>query len=249
MVDNHRSKEPGPSGWRKIANAVGELGIRWVWRRDHRRGGSVANAAGIRHSGARLGATGRAGELHTFPGMKMSLRPTGRAGVTLIELLIVITMIGILTGIMASKLDWKRYEVESMGRGVLADIALAQRTAVSLQNDVRVTVLSPTRIQFHEDGDNDGGIDAGERVTYRVLEPGYAFGQGSTPGVPAPADGTELTAVVFRRDGTANRNGTFYIAFGATGSACKYCRAVAVQRSTGRVTLYSLATGSWKRLN
>lgn len=174
-----------------------------------------------------------------------------RLGFSLIEMLIVIIMIGILAGIAASRLDWNKYRADSIARGVLAAVSTAQRTAVSLQNDVRITTLSGDRLRIHEDTDNDGTIDGGERVTYATLEYNYRLGKGSVSNVPAPADPTDLSTVtlVFRRDGTASRSGTFYIRAGSTDTACKYCRAVSVARATGRTVYYSRATGAWVRGN
>lgn len=175
---------------------------------------------------------------------------SARAGLTLIEMLIVIIMIGILSGIAASRLDWTRYRADSVARGVLAELSRAQRTAVSLQNDLRVTVTGNV-MQFHEDTDNDGTRDGSERVTSLPLEYGFKLGKGSLADVPSPADPTDLgsVTVVFRRDGTASRAGTYYITAPQDDAACKYCRAIAIARATGRTVWYSQATGTWVRGN
>jgi prepilin-type N-terminal cleavage/methylation domain-containing protein len=177
----------------------------------------------------------------------------GRLGITLIEMLVVIVLIGILAGISASRLDWSRYRADSIGRGLMAGLSAAQRTAVSLQNDVRIIPLGTDRLQVHEDTDNDGSIDGGERITMLTLDHGYRFGKGSMSNTPSPEDPTDLfgVTVIFRRDGTASRSGTYYIAspIPADASTCKYCRAVAVARATGRTVSYSYATGAWVRAN
>jgi prepilin-type N-terminal cleavage/methylation domain-containing protein len=169
-------------------------------------------------------------------------------GVTLIEMLVVVVMIGILAGIVASKLDWGRYRADSEIRGLLAAMSQAQRTAVSLQTDVRVTVTDGgARLQVHEDANNNASLDTGERVTYFALDHGYRIGQRSMTALPAPAEPGELTALVFRRDGTASRSGSLYLSPPATGASCKYCRAVSIQRATGRTVFWSHATGAWVR--
>lgn len=171
-----------------------------------------------------------------------------RRGITLIEMLVVVIMIGILAGIMASKLDWGRYRADSVARGLLAALSQAQRTAVSLQTDVRVTVdPGGARVQIHEDANNNAALDAGERVTFSVLGDDYLVGKGSMSGLPAPAEPGELNALLFRRDGTASRSGALYLRPTNAGTACKYCRAVSVQRATGRTVAWSHATGSWVR--
>ncbi|MDZ4258542.1 MAG: type II secretion system protein [Gemmatimonadales bacterium] len=175
--------------------------------------------------------------------------PDRRLGVTLIEMLMVVVVIGILSGMAASRLDWVRYRADSISRGVMAELSQAHRLSVSLQINVRVTAVGGTRLTIHEDANNDGTINNGERVMTHVLDHGFRLLQGTAPAVPVPDDPTELTALVFHRDGSASRGGTFYIASPATDPTCRYCRAVSVSRGTGRVVWYTLATGTWRRGN
>lgn len=175
--------------------------------------------------------------------------PGARRGVTLLEMMIVLVMVGILSSIAASRLDWTKYRADSVARGVLAELANAQRLAVSLQANVRVTIPDNTRMQIHEDLDDDGGVDSGERVRNIPLDNAFTYSKGTAGDTPTPADPTALTTLVFRRDGSANRSGTFYLAGPGSDPACKHCRAIAVTRTTGRVVLYSYATGAWVRAN
>lgn len=175
--------------------------------------------------------------------------PRGTRGLTMIELLTVITFIGILAAMGISKLDWTQYRAGSMGRGVGAALSVAQRTAVSLQADVRVSVADSSRLQIHEDADNDGAVDTGERVTFHGLDHGFKIGIGSAPVIPSPVDGTQLTSFVFKRDGSSSRAGTIYIVSPKSDPTCHYCRASTIARATGRVTSYSYATGAWIRSN
>ncbi len=172
-----------------------------------------------------------------------------RRGVTLIELLIVIVLIGILSGIAASRLDWTRYRADAVSRGVMADLALAQRRSVSLQENVRIIIPDSARMQVHEDANDDNAVESGERVVTYPLDHNFIFAKGSAPDLSLAEDPTALTSLTFRRDGSANRSGTFYISGPGYDPNCKHCRAVAVSRATGRVTWYSYATGSWLRAN
>lgn len=172
-----------------------------------------------------------------------------RRGFSLFELLIAIVMIGILTGMAISRLDYIRYRADSVARGLAAEMGGAQRLAVSLQENVWVTALDSARVQIHEDADNDGAIDSGERVRMIQLADGFSFGQGSAPDVPSPSDPAAVTQIVFRRDGTSNRSGTFYLKGPGGDTACHHCRAIAVSRATGRLVSFSYATETWKRAN
>lgn len=174
---------------------------------------------------------------------------SGRHGVTLIELLIVIVMIGILSGIAASRLDWQRYRTDAIAREVITEVSKAQRLAVTLQANVRFVVIDPQRIQIHEDVDNNGAVGSGERVRTVVLDEPARLAKGSTADVPGPSDPTELSTIIFRRDGSASRGGTIYLTSALPDASCKRCRAISVVRATGRPTLYSLSTGTWRRAN
>lgn len=157
-------------------------------------------------------------------------------------------MIGILAAMATSRLDWTRYRADAIGRGVMAELTAAQRTAVSLQADVRVTILSTNRLQVHEDADNDGVVGTGERVTFHTLDHMFTFNQNGTPDLPAPANGVQITTgFVFRRDGSSSLSGAIYVASPRFDPAGKYSRAIAVSRATGRVTWYSYARGTWTR--
>lgn len=172
-----------------------------------------------------------------------------RHGVTLIEMMIVIVMVGILSSIAASRLDYTKYRADSSGRAVLTDLANAQRLAVSLQSNVRVTIPDSARMLIHEDIDNSGGANGAERVRTVPLDNNFIFSKSTAEDTPSPADPTVLTVVTFRRDGSANRGGTFYLSGPGSDPTCSHCRAISVTRATGRVVLYSHATGAWTRAN
>ena len=175
--------------------------------------------------------------------------PTPPSGVTLLEMLIVLVMVGILASIAASRLDYTKYRADSSARGVLTDLANAQRLAVSLQANIRVTIPDSARMLIHEDLDNNATVGSSERVRSLPLDNNFKFSKGTAADTPSPSDPTALTVLTFRRDGSANRGGTFYLAGPGSDPLCRHCRAIAVTRATGRVVFYSYASGSWKRAN
>jgi prepilin-type N-terminal cleavage/methylation domain-containing protein len=187
-----------------------------------------------------------------------------RAGFTLIEILIVIVIMGMVAAFAIPRLNLEGYRVNSAVRAVTASLSYAQRLAVSLQSDVRVSFdLANRRIRVHEDTNNDGVIGGNERVTYTNLGEGVTFGLGSAPPVTYTngASGTAtfnilgaqggLPMIVFRRDGTASETGGFYlnsIRALAQGSTAQV-RAGEIIRSSGRIIWYTYATGTWTRGN
>ncbi len=177
------------------------------------------------------------------------LRASGTLGVTLLELLLVIAMIGILSAVAMTRLDWTRYRADAAGRGVMAETATAQRLALSLQSNIVITFPDSLRMMILEDANNDGVAGAGERVRYVVLNDNMYFGKATAPNVPAPEDPTAITSLTFQRDGSGDKGGTFYIHGPGSDPNCTHCRAVSITRATGRVVWYTYATGSWKRGN
>jgi len=171
-----------------------------------------------------------------------------RRGFSLAELLIVISVIGILAAIAASKLDFVRFRADSVGRAAAVDLSKAQRLAVSLQHNVRVVVDGTNRLITHADANNNNVVEANERTSVASLEGTFVWARGAAANLPAPEDPTDLTAITFRRDGTASRGGTFYLS--SPGDlTCRYCRAVAIARGTGRSLRYAMIAGTWKREN
>jgi len=84
-------------------------------------------------------------------------------GVTLVELVLVVTVIGIVAAFAVPKIDYAKYRVDSSMRGIGTAILSAQRRAVSAQHDVIVTFIDGgSTIRIHEDQNNNGAVDGNE---------------------------------------------------------------------------------------
>jgi prepilin-type N-terminal cleavage/methylation domain-containing protein len=173
----------------------------------------------------------------------------GAPGMTVIELLIVITMIGILAAIAITRLDWRRYQADAAARGVMAELATAQRLALSLQSNMVVTFPDSGRMQILEDANNDGVAGASERRRIVPLDNNFSFGKASAPSIPPPDIPNQFTTLTFHRDGSADKSGTLYVHGPGYDPNCAHCRAIAVTRATGRVVWFSYGSGAWKRAN
>jgi prepilin-type N-terminal cleavage/methylation domain-containing protein len=181
---------------------------------------------------------------------------SGRAGFTLIEAVMVITIIGIVAGMAIPKAGYSTYLASSGARVLAMTLAYAQRQAISQQSDIRVAFdVATNQIRIHEDRNDDNVIDQGERVGFTSLPEGVAFGRGAAAARPMGAATVSFTrmqgvlpVLVFRRDGTASENGVVYLSTiaGLSTGRSTDTRAVEITRATGRVSWFTYGTGSWK---
>jgi len=180
-----------------------------------------------------------------------------RRGFTLVEALTVIVVVGIISAIAIPRINIDAYTVNGSVRGVTSVLSYAQRLAISLQHNVIVAFDVPNnRLRSHEDSDNDGVIDVGERVAFTPLSEGVVFGRGTANAFTIGPNSVNFTrtqdampAVLFRRDGSASESGGFYIIPSrsiAKGSAHE-ARACDIVRATGRVTWSRYLNGVWTR--
>jgi prepilin-type N-terminal cleavage/methylation domain-containing protein len=184
-----------------------------------------------------------------------SRRMTGRSGFSLIEALTVVVIIGILAAVVVPKTAGDRWQLDGAVRATAAEMSYAAQSAVTLQSDVRVSFNADSgRIRTHEDRNNNGTIDSGERVRWTTVAENVYFARGTTPALPMGGAAVTFTGtsdgmrtVIFRRDGSASEEGGVYLSTRravARGNT-RDVRAVVVTRSTGRATPMTAASGSW----
>jgi prepilin-type N-terminal cleavage/methylation domain-containing protein len=173
-----------------------------------------------------------------------------RTGYSLVELLWVIVILSVVAAFAFPRLDWMRYRLNGEVRNVQMQFAYAQRLAVSLQHDVRVTIdRGNRRLIVDEDANNDGVFDVGERRRVVQLDDAINFERVTAPDLPAPAPTNELTQVVYRRDGSADQAGVVFLntTRGLNLSSAKDARALQIIRATGRAVSFKFLSGSWVR--
>lgn len=178
---------------------------------------------------------------------KRRVRPRG---FTLIEMLILVVMLSILASLALPRLDYTRYRVNTDARNVMMTLAYAQRLAVSLQHNVRVTFDATNRqIRTLEDANDDGAFTANERIRGFQLTEGVVINRNGVPNLPAPSPSNEIVQVTFWRDGSANTAGVIYLntTRGVAQGNNEDSRALDITRSTGRATWWTYTGGSWRR--
>jgi prepilin-type N-terminal cleavage/methylation domain-containing protein len=184
------------------------------------------------------------------------IRQIGRAGVSLIELIIVMLLIGIMAGIVAPLLRPERFQLDAALVLVASTMTAQQRNSIMRQHDIVLTLDSAgSRIRVHYDRDNDNVIDAGEPTSVVELEEGMTFGRGQTP-ARAMGSGTisvtetqgTFPSLTFRRNGSASEQAILYLTSQRARTASAFTedgRAIEIERATGRVRCYSYGSGAW----
>jgi prepilin-type N-terminal cleavage/methylation domain-containing protein len=185
--------------------------------------------------------------------------PRSRTGFTLPEVLAVVVIIGILATLAAPRLDVSRYRSETAAQAAAGAFLVAQRAAVARGHDVIVGFdVAGRRLRIHQDDDNDGRIDDGERVRFEPLPTGAVFGRGGA-GANHPRLGTAavsftalrdgLPALIFNRSGSTSEEGGVYLTSAvaeAERNRPMVSRAVVVERASGRPVVARYTPAGWK---
>jgi prepilin-type N-terminal cleavage/methylation domain-containing protein len=182
-----------------------------------------------------------------------------RHAYTVIEMLIVVTLVAILTAMVMPKVNYTGYRVDVGARGVRVALQRAQAFAVSSQHNMLVAVdVADGRLYIVEDANNNLAADPGERVTTMPLEDGVTFSVSPSTwaGAPAPSgpitgsnigtitvNGGSFPGFVFRSDGAASTDAQIYLT--SRRALPGDFRGVNVTQATGRSDWYKNVGGVW----
>ncbi len=184
-----------------------------------------------------------------------------RHAFTLIELILVITVMGILAAIAAPRIDVTRFHVDGGMHAATTTFLAAQREAVSRQHNVLVLIDTTTRaLRLVWDTDNDERVDPAERTRTVALDPRVAFGLPAR--VPRRVAGTDplgvlglcgdVPCVVFQRNGSADRTATLFVTSERarrSGTRPRDARQIEVVRASGRPQSWTWTGSAWRRVD
>lgn len=181
---------------------------------------------------------------------------TRRRAFTLIEILMVMTLIGLLAGWAVSRFTASSYKVDSNIRLLQNVIIGAQQTAITRNVNVQVMFdASEDRVRVLLDTDNDGAVSTGETVTYRALDGAQFLTPTTTidgaaefyltgPGVVETGNPLRR-AIRIAPNGSLSGDVVLYIT--TTADRPNDQRALAITGATARTSFWSHNTGAWRR--
>lgn len=182
-----------------------------------------------------------------------------KRGFTLVELLITMSIMGLVVAIVMPRIDLARYQVEGTMQSVGTLMLAAQRLAVTRQHDVVARFdLTNNTIRLLQDKNNDGVIASTEHVQTVYLGDKVVFGRGFAPARAignGPVTFTQIVAgqpsVTFHRNGSASEEGGFYLtsqrAASGYSSGQGDTRAIEIERGTGRTRWFRYVNSAWKQ--
>ncbi len=179
-----------------------------------------------------------------------------RRAFTLIEVLMVMALIGIVSGWAISRVNASGYKMDSNIRMLQNVLIGAQQTAITRNVNVQVMFdAANSRVRTLLDADNDGTASNGETVTYRGLD-GARFLTPSTsidgaavfymtgPGVIETGNPLQR-AIRIAPNGALSGDVVVYL--GTAAARLQDLRALAITGATARTAFWSRATGAWRR--
>jgi prepilin-type N-terminal cleavage/methylation domain-containing protein len=181
------------------------------------------------------------------------MRRVPRPGFTLIEIMIVVSLMAIVSAIALPRLHISGFRADAGMRAVQATLQQAQRSAVVRQTDVMVSFdTAGRRVRIVFDANGNHNYDPGEEIHWRALEDGVRFRtppSGVQTAGGAPVVGSAIVSrdnyptVFYHRDGALSSELELFIQSARPDLAD--FRALHVTQSTGRVRLYQYTGAAW----
>ncbi len=184
-----------------------------------------------------------------------------RRGLTLIEMVMVVVIIGIMAKVALPNFNINRYRADGAGRLARVILQEAQRNAITRQSNVIVSFdVSYNRFRIVQDYNNNDTINTTDLVQWRNMADGAVFAQPGWTGALG-ADSTAPTAsfagaqlvtisglptIIFRRDGSASTN--FYLFVTTRATVATDFREIMCTASTGRCDLFKYNGKGWERM-
>lgn len=177
-----------------------------------------------------------------------------RSGFSMLELMTTLIIMGIIAVMAVPRLDLTRMRGDAALRQMTTLLVQAQRTALSKQHNVIISVdAANSRLRLIEDKNNSSTFDAGDRQFWMALEPGIDFVASPTPleGMSGPVSfgRTRIIngypSVIFRRNGAASSDAAMFVT--PKPNDVGAMRAVVITQSTGRADAYKYNGAVWVR--
>jgi prepilin-type N-terminal cleavage/methylation domain-containing protein len=184
----------------------------------------------------------------------MSLR--GRIAFTLIETLVVLSLIAVVAAIGLPRIDANKYRADAAAVTLRSLLMQAQRDAIVRQHDLIVNIdVTKSRLILGYDKNDDGTIQMTERVRIQALPegdtyatpPAYLAESGMTAYGQYRGNGIKTVSgypsVIFRRDGSVSSALELYTST-RRNKASDY-RVVTVTQATGRTSYQRYIGSKW----
>ena len=191
----------------------------------------------------------------------MSVRTHGAPyprGFTMIELLLVISIVGLMAALALPKVRLDNGQVDTAARTISMSLMAAQRESVARGHPVLVVFDTAAHtIRSVWDANGNEAADVGEHTKPVVLPERVMLGRPSdvaalgsaTASVPVMKSSARGPYLIMQRNGALDRAVTIYLTtiMSMSGGPDREVRALVLSRATGRADVYIWTGTQWRR--